>query len=484
MSDGLQSVTEACVAKELQPDQLTSLTLSEASDAVRSKAVSPVELTRACLARIEQLNPKVNAFITVTADSALAEARAAEAEIHTNRWRGPLHGIPVALKDLIETAGVKTTAASALFQDRIPLQDAEVVRRLKAAGAVFLGKLNLHECAYGASGIIGHYGIARNPWDSARIAGGSSSGSAVAVVTGMCFGALGTDTGGSIRLPSSMCGTVGLKPTYGRVSCRGVLPLAPSLDHVGPIARTVRDAALMLQALAGHDPGDPASQDVPVPDFSLELDKGVSALRVGLPREFFADLEPEIKKRVNEALEVLKRVTAQMREMSLALDPDNIMSTIQTAEAFASHADAIAKRPELYSPETLWRLRSGQNITPSAYRQARQKQDQVKRDLSQLFSEVDILVVPTVPTATPLIADLHPGEQGNLRQTELATLRNTRPFNLYGLPAVSVPCGFSSDRLPVGLQIAGPLWGEAVVLQLAYAYEQVTNWHKGRPSLG
>jgi aspartyl-tRNA(Asn)/glutamyl-tRNA(Gln) amidotransferase subunit A len=484
MSDGLQSVTEACVAKELQPDQLTSLTLSEASDAVRSKAVSPVELTRACLARIEQLNPKVNAFITVTADSALAEARAAEAEIHTNRWRGPLHGIPVALKDLIETAGVKTTAASALFQDRIPLQDAEVVRRLKAAGAVFLGKLNLHECAYGASGIISHFGMARNPWDPARVAGGSSSGSAVAVATGMCFGALGTDTGGSIRLPSSMCGTVGLKPTYGRVSCRGVLPLAPSLDHVGPIARTVRDAALMLQALAGHDPGDPASQDVPVPDFSLELDKGVSALRVGLPREFFADLEPEIKKRVNEALEVLKRVTAQMREMSLALDPDNIMSTIQTAEAFASHADAIAKRPELYSPETLWRLRSGQNITPSAYRQARQKQDQVKRDLSQLFSEVDILVVPTVPTATPLIADLHPGEQGNLRQTELATLRNTRPFNLYGLPAVSVPCGFSSDRLPVGLQIAGPLWGEAVVLQLAYAYEQVTNWHKGRPSLG
>jgi aspartyl-tRNA(Asn)/glutamyl-tRNA(Gln) amidotransferase subunit A len=483
MSAGLQSVTAASAARELQCDQLTSLTLSEAADAVRSKAVSPVELTRACLARVEQLNPKLNAFITVTAESALGEARAAEAEIHASRWRGPLHGIPVALKDLIDTAGVKTTAASALFQDRIPQQHAEVVRRLKAAGAVFLGKLNLHECAYGASGIISHYGMARNPWDPARIAGGSSSGSAVAVATGMCFGALGTDTGGSIRLPSSLCGTVGLKPTYGRVSCRGVLPLAPSLDHVGPMTRTVSDAALMLQALAGYDPGDLASQDVPVPDFSHELGKEVPALRLGLPREFFVDLEPEIRTRVNEALVVLSRLTAQTLDLSLALDPDNIMTTIQTAEAFTSHADTIAKRPELYSPETLWRLRRGQNITTSAYLQARQRQDQVKRDLGKLFSEVDILVVPTVPTGTPLIADLHPGEQGNLRQTELATLRNTRPFNLYGLPAVSVPCGFTDGGLPVGLQIAGPPWGEAVVLQLAHAYEQVTNWHKRRPAL-
>jgi aspartyl-tRNA(Asn)/glutamyl-tRNA(Gln) amidotransferase subunit A len=483
MSAGVQSVTETVVAKELQTNQLTGLTLSEAADAVRIKAVSPVELTRACLARIEQLNPKLNAFITVTAESALAEARAAEAEIHANRWRGPLHGIPVALKDLIDTAGVKTTAACALFQDRIPHQDAEVVRRLKAAGAVFLGKHNLHECAYGGSGIISHYGVVPNPWDPALVAGGSSSGSAVALATGMCFGALGTDTGGSIRLPSSLCGTVGLKPTYGRVSCRGFLPLAPSLDHVGPMTRTVGDAALMLQALAGYDPGDPASQDVPVPDLSLELGKDVSSLRIGLPREFFTTLEPEIKARMNEALEVLKRVTAQMREVSLALDPDNIMSTIQTAEAFASHADAIAKRPGLFSPETLWRLRRGQNITRSAYLQARQRQDQVKRDLSKLFAEIDILVTPTVPVATPLIADLYPGEEGNLRQTELATLRNTRPFNLYGLPAVSVPCGFSRGGLPVGLQIAGPPWAEAVVLRLAHAYEQVTEWYKRRTAL-
>jgi Asp-tRNA(Asn)/Glu-tRNA(Gln) amidotransferase A subunit family amidase len=248
------------------------------------------------------------------------------------------------------------------------------------------------------------------------------------------------------------------------------------------MTRTVNDAALMLQALAGYDPGDPASQDVPVPDFSSELRKGVSSLRLRLLREFFADLEPEIRTRANEALVVLRGLTAQTTELSLALDPGNIMSTIQEAEAFASHADAIAEQPELYSPETLWRLRRGQNITPSAYLQARQKQDQVKRDLSQLFFEVDILVVPTVPIATPLIADLHPGEQGNLRQTELATLRNTRPFNLYGLPAVSVPCGFTDGGLPVGLQIAGPPWGEAVVLRLAHAYEQVTNWHKRRPA--
>ena len=476
---GKRSLAGASPAKSRQPDELTNLTLSEAAAAVRKRRVSPVELTEACLARIEQLNPRLNAFITVTAEAALAEARAAEASIHAKRWLGPLHGIPIALKDLIDTAGVRTTAASAVFQDRIPQGDAQVVRRLKAAGAVVLGKLNLHEFAYGASGLISHYGAVRNPWSPAHMAGGSSSGSAAAVAAGLCFGALGTDTGGSIRLPSALCGTVGLKPTYGRVSCQGVIPLARSLDHVGPMTRTVLDATLVLQAIAGYDTEDTATQDVPVPDFTHTWGRNVASLRLGLPSGFFADLDPEIRIRVSEAITVLQSLTTNTREVPWTLDPD---STVQKAEAYAFHAETIANHPELYSPETLWRLRSGQHITAPEYIEAKRKQAQLQREMGRLFSTVDLLVMPTVPVATPLVADLHPGEQGNLRKTELATLRNTRPFNLSGLPAISVPCGFTASGLPVGLQIAGPPWGEAAVLRLAYAYEQATEWHRHRPA--
>jgi aspartyl-tRNA(Asn)/glutamyl-tRNA(Gln) amidotransferase subunit A len=480
MFAGIQSFAGAGRAKGIPTERLTNLTLTEAAAAVRKRRVSPLDLTQACLASIEQLNPRLNAFITITAESALAEARAAEAEIQANHWRGPLHGIPVALKDLIDTAGLRTTAASAVFKDRIPSEDAYVVRRLKKMGAVLLGKLNLHECAYGASGLISYYGSVRNPWNAAYVAGGSSSGSAVAVAAGMCFGALGTDTGGSIRQPSALCGTVGLKPTYGRVSCHGVLPLASSLDHVGPMTRTVIDAAVMLQVIAANDIDNPASAEMSIPNFSSTSTKRVAPLRIGLPMDFFADLDPEVRARLDEAIAVLKRLTSTTREIVLSTDVD---STIQRAEAYAFHEDKIAKQPELYSPETLWRLRSGQNITASAYIQARRKQDQVKRDLSKLFSEIDVLVTPTVPIATPLIANLRPGEKGNMRETELATLRNTRPFNISGVPAISVPCGFTRTGLPVGLQIAGPPWREAVVLQLAHAYEQMTQWCKSRPTL-
>jgi aspartyl-tRNA(Asn)/glutamyl-tRNA(Gln) amidotransferase subunit A len=469
------------MANHVPTDRLTNLTLLEASEAVRGKQVSPVELTQACLARIEELDPKLNAFITITKESALAEARAAEAEIHRGHWLGPLHGIPIALKDLVDVAGVKTTAASALFKDRVAQQDAHVVRRLKDAGAVLLGKLNLHECAFGASGLISYYGAAQNPWNREYVTGGSSSGSAVAVATGMCFGALGTDTGGSIRIPSAMCGIVGLKPTFGRVSCRGVLPLAWSLDHVGPMARTVADAAVMLQAIAGYDSEDTATQDIPVPDYHVALGEPVSSLRLGLPEDLFADVDPEIQARVNEAFAVLRRLTAETRDVELTIDPDN---TVQRAEAYACHADNIANHPELYCAETLWRLRSGASITAPAYIEARRKQDQLKRDVKKVFADVDALVMPTVPVTTPVISQLQPGEQGTLRKAELATLRNTRPFNVTGLQAISVPCGFTKAGLPVGLQIAGPPWGETVVLRLAHAYEQTAGWHERRPAAG
>ncbi|HJT87141.1 MAG TPA: amidase, partial [Bryobacteraceae bacterium] len=276
--------------------ELTGLSLSEAAELLRQKSVSPVELTRACLERIAQLNPGLNAFITITADSAQEQARRAEAEIQRGRWKGPLHGIPLALKDLVDTAGVATTAGSAVFRERVPREDAEIVRRLNQAGAVLLGKLNLHEFAYGASGIIGAFPAARNPRNPALITGGSSSGSAAAVAGELCYAAVGTDTAGSIRLPAACCGIVGLKPTYGRVSARGVIPLSWSYDHVGPMARSARDAALLLQVLAGYDPADIASQDVPVSKFSAAFTNGdVSRLRLGIPVEcFYEDLHPEI----------------------------------------------------------------------------------------------------------------------------------------------------------------------------------------------
>src|SRR5215471_19328232 len=294
---GIGERAEAHMAaqKQAQNSNLTGLSLNEASKLIRSKRVSPIELTQACLARIERLNPKLNAFITVTGDSAVAEARAAETEIQRGHWRGPLHGIPIALKDLFDTAGVRTTAASGLFKDRIPAQDAEVVRRLKASGAVLLGKLNMHEFAYGGSSVISYFGPVRNPWSLDHIAGGSSAGSAAAMAADLCYGAMGSDTGGSIRQPSAYCGTVGIKPTYGRVSTRGVIPLSWLYDHVGPMTRKVAEAALMLQVLAGYDPDDITSADVPVPDYTAAL-KEKTPLRVGIPRAYFYEkLDPEIE---------------------------------------------------------------------------------------------------------------------------------------------------------------------------------------------
>src|SRR5208282_3993859 len=273
----------------------TRTTISELAHQLRRREVSPVEITVTCLERIEKLNPALNAFITVMAESALAEARAAEAEILRGEWRGPLHGIPIALKDLIDTAGVRTTAASALHKNRIPAQDAEVVRRLRQAGAVIVGKNNLHEFAYGGSSLVSHFGDVHNPWDVGRMAGGSSGGSAAAVAAGLAYAAIGTDTAGSIREPASLCGCVGLKPTYGRVSSRGVIPLSLSLDHVGPFAATVGDAAIVLQAIAGYDSADNVSADVPVADYVAALRDGAAGLRVGVPREyFFDDLDAEV----------------------------------------------------------------------------------------------------------------------------------------------------------------------------------------------
>jgi len=467
---------------------LSRLTLAEASELVRNRKISPVELTQSCLKRIEELNAKFNAFITVTAESAVAEARQAEEDIQHGRWRGPLHGIPIALKDLVDTAGVRTTAASGVFKDRVPTEDAEIVRRMKAGGAVQLGKLNMHEFAYGGSTVISYFGPVRNPWDVDYCAGGSSAGSAAAVAAGLCYGAIGSDTGGSIREPAGYGGIVGLKPTYGRVSTRGSIPLAWSLDHLGPMTRTVKDAALMLQVIAGYDPEDTTTVEVPVGEYVENIAGGTSSLRMGVLRSYFYDgLHPEIQAAMEAALTVLKNLTASYREAGpLATDAtySSIVDpclTVLRAESYAYHQENITKQPDAYQPETLKRIRAGAEIGAPAYIAGRARLDQIRRNAAQVFKEVDVLITPTSPVPPFAIADLL-SDMSTLRAKEVQMLRNTRPFNGLGLPTISVPCGFTSAGLPIGMQITGPPWGEATVLRLAFAYEQATEWHKRHPA--
>ena len=460
-----------------QGDELTKLSIREVGDLVRKKKVSPVELTTACLARIDRFNPPLNAFITIMAESAMSQAREAEDEIQRGKWRGPLHGIPIALKDLFDTAGVRTTAASGVFKDRIPKEDAEVVRRLKTAGAVLLGKTNMHEFAYGGTSVISYFGAVHNPWDLSHISGGSSGGSAAAVAAELCYGALGSDTGGSIRGPAGYCSIVGLKPTYGLVSTRGVIPLSWSLDHVGPMTRTVADAAVMLQGIAGYDPAETTSQQIVVPDYAAALLRKTSSLRLGIGRDFFfAGLNPEVEAAINDALSVLGQLTAGLKEIKISVNTD---PSVLRAEAYAYHAEFMVKAPELYQSRTLERLRTGAEVTTLAYIRGLREISELRRSTQQVFESVDALVTPTAttPPRTILETDADPARDA------APDLRNTGPFDKNGLPTISVPCGFTTGGLPIGLQISGPLGGEAVVLQLAHAYEQATEWHKRRPQV-
>jgi aspartyl-tRNA(Asn)/glutamyl-tRNA(Gln) amidotransferase subunit A len=443
-------------------------TISELARGLRRKEISPLDLTRDCLNAIAR-NPSLNAFITVMGDSALEEARTAESEIAGGRWRGPLHGVPIALKDLIDTAGVRTTAASALYKDRVPTRDAEVVRRLRAAGAVIIGKNNLHECAYGGSSLVSYFGDVRNPRDPERIAGGSSGGSAAAVVAGMACATVGTDTAGSVREPAALCGCVGLKPTYGRVPIRGVIPLSTSLDHIGPLTQTVTDAAIMLQAIAGYDPKDITSSNVPVTDYVSAVRKDGRALRVGVLREyFFDDLDAEVAVSIENALTTIRSLVAEMKEIRLDVPADR---TLQAAEAYAFHAENVAQRSDLLFPETVRRIRNGEAVTAAEYIARRRELDEARRSIADIFADVDLLVTPATPTVAPAIAELRADPEA-LRPSELKLLRNTRPFNVWGLPAISVPCGPTTSGLPIGLQIAGPHWREDLVLRLACAFEQ------------
>lgn len=452
-------------------------TITGLSTKFRRGEISPVEVTRACLERIEKLNPSLNAFITVMAEWALAEARTAEEEIRRGEWRGPLHGIPIALKDLIDTAGVRTTAATALLENRVPTEDAEVVRRLRQAGAVILGKNNLHEWAYGGSSLVSHFGDIHNPWNTSRIAGGSSGGSAAAVAAGLAVAAIGTDTAGSIREPGALCGCVGLKPTYGRVSSRGIIPLSPSLDHIGPIAASVADAVAVLQAIAGYDAADITTADVAVADYLSVVRGDVKKMRVGVPRAFFFEnLDAEVASAMDHALRGIESMVAEVREVSLDVPTDR---ALQMAESYAYHAENVANHADRYLPETLRRILKGKEISAAEYIRGRRELEEVRRDICNSFAGVDVLMTPTTPMAAPSIAALK-ADPDALRPAELRLLRNTRPFNVWGLPAISVPCGFTEGGLPIGMQIAGAPWREDVVLRLAHAYEQATAWHKRR----
>jgi aspartyl-tRNA(Asn)/glutamyl-tRNA(Gln) amidotransferase subunit A len=455
-------------------------TIQQLSQQVRSRSISPVELTEDCLARIEELNPELNAFITVLADSALDQARRAEQEIQRNDYRGPLHGIPIGLKDILDTAGIRTTAASGVFKDRIPTEDAEVVRRLRGAGAIILGKQNLHEFAYGGSSIISFFGEIHNPWDVKRMTGGSSGGSAASVAAGMGFAAVGTDTAGSIRQPANYCGVVGLKPTYGRVSARGVVPLAHSYDHVGPITGSAYDAALMLQVLAGYDAGDPGSVDAPVPDFLAAIGELPPGLRIGVPRAlFFDDLHPDVAAAVEKAIEVFRGFHAEIRDdVKLEVSADR---TLASAETYAFHEPFVTQTPELYQAVTLGRIKSGESISAAAALGASRDLQARRHAIRKAFDGVEVILTPTTPVPPPAIAELR-ADMDKLRQRELITLRNTRPFNVWGIPTVSVPCGFTKDGLPIGLQLAAAPWREDLVLQVAHAYEQATEWHTRTPA--
>lgn len=459
------------------PADLAWLSLTEAADLVKARKVSSTELVTACLERIATYNPKLNAFITVTGEAALTRAKALDA-LPASAARGPLHGVPIALKDNIDTAGIRTTAASSVYDDRVPAEDAEVARRLAAAGAIVLGKLNLHEFANGGTSATSYYGPVRNPWALDRNPGGSSGGSAAAVAAGLCFGALGTDTGGSIRTPASYCGIVGLKPTYGLVSIRGIIPLIVSLDHCGPMTRTVADAALMLQALAGYDRLDIASVEHPAENYLAALASPVKGLRVGVARvPFFDHLDADVAAAFDTALKTIASLTGSVRDVVLPSTSDVNLN----GEMYAYHEALYAKMSGRYQIPTRRNLQNGASAKAAEYVRGRWALELMRRTIDDSFRDVDVVVLPT-RRHTPRTVDaaLQREETDVPRNPEL---ENTGQFNVYGIPAISVPCGFTTAGLPVGLMIAGPRFAEGRVLALARAYEQASEWRARRPPI-
>ncbi len=454
-------------------DQLCLLSIEDAAKLIASKQLSPVELTDAVLARIDALNPKLNAYMTVTADSARAEAKAAEAEIAAGKYRGPLHGIPIAHKDLFDTKGVRTTAGMKIFADRVPDADAAVVEKLRAAGAVSLGKLGMHEAAYGMTSDNIHYGTVRNPWDTTRVPGGSSGGSGAATAAGLAFAATGSDTGGSIRCPAALCGTVGLMATYGRVSLRGAVPLSWTMDHAGPLARTVRDAAIMLQAMAGHDPNDPVSVKMPVPDYLDGIEGGAKNLRVGVPRQhFWQNVDAPVEKLTRAAVDALSNAGAMVVDVDWpqVLEYIPIQWDVSLCEASAFHAPWFPSRRDEYDPQVATLLDAGNAMPGPRAAASRRVMDEARAGGADAVLDahtVDVLAIPTAPcVATPI-----DGQRGQPASGRIVAWTGIIDFT--GQPAIAVPCGLTDERLPASISFVARRWDEPSMLRAARAYEQI-----------
>lgn len=452
-------------------DALCTLSLEDIAARIAARQVSPVEVTRAILDRIERLDPALNAYITVTADDAIASARAAEAEIGAGEYRGPLHGVPVGVKDLFATKGVRTTAGSKILADWLPDYDATVVARLRDAGAVVVGKLGLHEFAYGSTSVNAFHGDIHNPWDTTRIPGGSSGGSGAATAAALAYATLGSDTGGSIRMPAALCGCVGLMPTYGRVSLHGAVPLSWTLDHAGPLARTVRDAALALRVIAGHDPADPTTERHPVPDFLEGIERGATGLRIAVPRQYFFDaLDPDVASLFRKALADLEGAGAEVREIEFAVAAEYYRAaiTVMLVEAAAYHASTFSSRRGDYGDQTASLLDAAAQFTATDYAAAMRTLALARGGgADALLADTDVLAVPTCAIPAPTIASVAAAEPS----ARLAAL--TAPFDLTGQPVVAVPSGLTAGRLPASISFVARRWDEATALRAARAWELV-----------
>jgi len=459
-------------------DNLHTLSIVAALDLIRGQKLSPHDLAEACFHQIERLNPTLNAFITVC-DSATFNPQPSEQTIPV-ALANALRGIPIAVKDLFDTAGLRTTAGSKFFTDNIPNSDAFVIEKLKQAGATIMGKTNTHEIALGVTGNNPHYGTAHNPWNTDLIPGGSSSGSAIAVATGMALGALGTDTGGSIRIPASLCGVVGLKPTYGRVSTRGVFPLSWNLDHVGPITSCVRDAAILLQVISIYDALDPISTKVLTGDYLGHLVDDMQGRKITFGvGEYVESADSEVLNAVRDAAKVFESLGCKIQEVNVSWMREAALanSTMTRSDGAAVHRDRLQENPEMFGEDVLRRLQEGAKTTSTEYALARRTQTEVRKRCELFFESTDFLIVPSTPIAAPAI-------EGNDAVEQAARLtRFTAPFNLAGLPAISIPCGFTKAGLPIGMQIIAKPWFDAKVLNAAYAYEQATEWHKQKPQI-
>ena len=461
-------------------DNNCELTIEKLAPLIQRKKISPVELTQFLLDRISKFQPSINAYLTVTAENAIAQARRAEKEIVRGRYRGMLHGIPVSLKDLFYTQKIRTTAGSKILARHVPEQNATVVDRLFDAGCILLGKTNLHEFAYGPTNLNPHYGPVRNPWDLDRMSGGSSGGSAASVISALAIASLGTDTGGSIRIPASACGCVGFKPTYGRVPTEGVIPLSFSLDHVGPLSRCVMDAAFLFEAIA-----DPSFRSSNPRRFIGGIRRGVRSFRVGIPRQYFFDrIQPEVRKTILTAIGVFEQLGACICEVEIPgmKDTARLAAEITGDEAVSFHERWLQQRSRDYGEDVRTRLEPNRKTTAVAYIHALQAKRAYAARFEKALESVCLLLAPTLPIIAPPLDQTEVRIGKSSEDIRLALLRLTRPGNLSGLPAISIPCGFSSQGLPIGLQLIGRRLDEATVLRAAYAYETVTPWHKQFPS--